>query len=78
MNRRAQLLDKDARDDSAPLDPVSFLDSYVKSNFPQTAAYPSEEQRANGVVAMSNGDQLDFKKIKKPGSGTSYDRPQVN
>lgn len=78
MDRRKQLLDTDARNDADDLDPVSFLDNYIRSNFPQTAAYPSEEQRANGVVAMSDEDQLDFNKIKKPGLGTSYDRPQVN
>lgn len=78
MDRRQQLLDRDVRRESDPLDPVSFLDLYLESNFPQTSAYPSKEQKENGVVAVSSGDQLDFKKIKKLGSGTSYDRPQVS
>jgi hypothetical protein len=77
MNRRQQLLDRDARNDADDLDPTSFLDSYIESNFPQTSAYPSEEQKANGVVATSDESQLDFRKKRNPGSGTSYDRPQV-
>jgi len=78
MDRRQQLLDRDVRREADDLDPISFLDSYIESNFPQTSAYPSEDQRANGVVAMSSDNQLDFKKKRNPGSGTSYDRPQVN
>lgn len=78
MDRRQQLLDRDVRRESDPLDPVSFLDLYLESNFPQTAAYPSKEQKENGVVSTFDENKLDFKKKQNPGSGTSYDRPQVN
>jgi|TARA_R110002126_G_scaffold10363_2_gene47174 hypothetical protein len=78
MDRRQQLFDRDVRKDSEPLDPISFLDNYVASNFPQTSAYPSKEQRENEVTPSTEENELNFKKAKKIPSGTSYDRPQVS
>ena len=77
MDRKSQLKDRDVRGDAAPLDPVSFLDLYVKSNFPQTSAIPSQEQKQLGVAPSNEDTELKFKK-KMPTSGTSYDRPQVS
>ncbi len=77
MDRRSQLLDRDVRNDSDSLDPVSFLDLYINSNFPQTSAMPSKEQREQGVVPSNDENQLNSKK-KMPTSGIGYDRPQVS
>jgi hypothetical protein len=78
MDRRQQLFDRDVRKESEPLDPVSFLDMYVQSNFPQTSPMPSEEQKQTGVMPSVEENGLNFKKAKKFSSGTSYDRPQLS
>lgn len=71
--REQQLRERDVRRIAPELDPVSFLDAYVASNFPQTAAFRSEEQKELGV--MPQGDKGDVNYKKKPLSGTSFDNP---
>jgi hypothetical protein len=78
MDRRQQLLDRDVRKEADELDPISFLDSYIESNFPQTSAYPSKDQKEMGVTPATEENGLNFNKAKKFSSGTSYDRPQLN
>lgn len=73
MERIDQLKDKDVRQDAPSIDPTSFLDLYVKSNFPQTAAIPSKEQRELGIFPPTA--QNDVKLNKKPTSGTGFDNP---
>jgi hypothetical protein len=76
MDRRQQLFDQDVRKTAPSLDPVSFLDMYVQSTFPQTAALPSAEQRERGVVPQMEVKDVNLQ--KKIPSGTQFDRPQVS
>lgn len=71
--REQQLRERDVRKTAPMLDPASFLAMYIESNFPQTSALPSEEQRMMGVTPQE--DVADVKYMKKPLSGTSYDNP---
>ena len=75
MDRRQQLFDQDVRKTAPSLDPVSFLDLYVSSNFPQTAALPSKEQSERGVTPQMEVKDVNLQ--KKIPSGTQFDRPQV-
>jgi len=59
------------------VDPNEFLRRYLASNFPQTAAIASKQQRETEVAPMLPGEN-DLKSIKKPLSGTQYDKPGVN
>jgi hypothetical protein len=76
MDRQQQLRDQDVRRDAPDLDPVSFLDMYVQSNFPQTVALPSQQQKEQGMVPQTNMKDVNLQ--KKVPSGTQFDRPQVN
>jgi hypothetical protein len=78
MDRRQQLLDRDVRKESEGLDPISFLDDYLESNFPQTSSYPSEDQKRSVVSTSNEENELNFRQNKKFPSGTSYDRPQLS
>jgi hypothetical protein len=71
--RQQQLKEKDVRHESPELDPNFFLAAYLKSNFPQTAAYQSDEQKNYGIIAQPNVDGVEYN--KKPRSGTSFDNP---
>lgn len=71
--REEQLRERDVRKTAPLLDPSSFLALYISSNFPQTAALPSEEQKLLGVMPQGAGEDVNYK--KKPLSGTSYDNP---
>ena len=71
--RQQQLKEKDVRHESPDLDPNFFLAAYLKSNFPQTAAYQSDEQKSYGIIAQPNVDGVEYN--KKPRSGTSFDNP---
>lgn len=71
--REQQLREKDVRRTAPELDPMSFLSLYIKSTFPQTAALPSAEQKALGVMPQAKTEGVDYK--KKPPSGTSFDNP---
>ena len=74
MNIRSQqLLERDVRKLSPDLDPGSFLQFYIASNFPQTSALPSPEQISSGVSEDQGIDTL--KLMKKPLSGTKFDNP---
>ena len=46
---------------------------YLASNFPQTAAMPSKEQKES-QLPMNNTEDI-LKSMKKPLSGTSFDNP---
>jgi hypothetical protein len=71
--REQQLREHDVRRTAPELDPSSFLALYLESNFPQTAAYPSAEQKLLGVMPQAETEGVNYK--KKPLSGTSYDNP---
>lgn len=71
--REQQLRERDVRRIAPELDPVSFLDAYVASNFPQTAAFKSDEQREDGIMPQAETGGVNYK--KKPLSGTSFDNP---
>lgn len=68
-----RLRENDVRNDAPDLDPDTFLDLYLASNFPQTTAYLSDEQRSRGEKVQPGGDTVNY--MKKPPSGTSFDRP---
>lgn len=72
-SRQQQLLERDVRQLAPDTDPVGFLKLYIISNFPQTSALPSEEQR-NNLVPVNPEDNI-LKSMKKPLSGTKYDNP---
>jgi hypothetical protein len=71
--REEQLRERDVRKTAPLLNPSSFLELYIASNFPQTAALPSEKQQLLGVMPQASGEDVNYK--KKPLSGTSYDNP---
>ena len=71
--REQQLKERDVRRVAPDLDPLSFLDLYVASNFPQTASRPSPEQKLLGVVPQNDSESVKYN--KKPLSGTSFDNP---
>ena len=71
--RQQQLKEHDVRRTAPELDPSSFLAMYMKSNFPQTAAHRSPEQKLEGVFPQSDSNDVNYK--KKPLSGTSFDNP---
>lgn len=68
-----RLRERDVRKDAPQLRAEDFLRLYLESNFPQTASYPSKEQKEQKVVVQPKQDTLDY--VKKPQSGTSFDRP---
>jgi hypothetical protein len=72
-SRQEQLAERDVRKDTPDLDPNEFLRLYLSSNFPQTAAFQSAEQRERGVIPQDQMDDVIYK--KKPPSGTSFDNP---
>lgn len=75
MNRFDQLKERDVRKTAPDLDPVSFLDLYVASTFPQTSAIPSKQQLDVGITPQGSMEDVQFKKIR---SGTGFDNPAVN
>ena len=74
MNTREQhLRERDVRRNVPTIDPESFMQAYINSNFPQTASLPSRMQE-QGLVPVNN--QQDALKLqKKPLSGTQFDNP---
>ena len=76
-HREQQLRDRVIRNDVPGVDPNEFLRRYLASNFPQTASIASKQQRETEVAPMLPGEN-DLKSIKKPLSGTQYDKPGVN
>lgn len=68
-----RLRENDVRNDAPDLNPDEFLKAYLASNFPQTAAFLSDEQRERGQQMQSEDDTVNY--MKKPPSGTSFDRP---
>lgn len=71
--REQQLRERDVRRTAPDLDPSSFLSLYLASNFPQTSAHPSKEQKLLGVLPQEETKGVNYN--KKPLSGTSYDNP---
>ncbi len=68
-----RLRENDVRRAAPELSTDEFLRLYLASNFPQTAAFPSEEQRERGTFLQPQDDAINYK--KKTPSGTSFDRP---
>jgi len=75
MNRIDQLREHDVRKIAPELDPVSFLDLYVQSNFPQTVSHRSKEQKEAGMYPQGAVEDVQFKKIR---SGTGFDNPALS
>ena len=71
--RQRQLRERDVRKLAPELDANTFMRLYMESNFPQTAAFPSQQQLEQGV--NTNNLQDPIKLAKKPLSGTKYDNP---
>lgn len=71
--RQQQLRERDVRKLAPDLDANTFMQLYIASNFPQTAALPSSEQLERGVDVNNQSDTLNL--MKKPLSGTKYDNP---
>jgi hypothetical protein len=75
MNQvKKQLQERDVKLEAPMQNPVDFMRRYLASNFPQTAAMPSVDQKAMQVPAASNDKGLKLE-MKKPLSGTSFDNP---
>jgi hypothetical protein len=72
-NIQHRLLENDVRKDAPDLAADEFLRLYLESNFPQTASYPSTEQKEQRATMQPQGDAINY--MKKPQSGTSFDRP---
>jgi hypothetical protein len=68
-----RLRENDVRRAAPELSSDEFLRLYLASNFPQTAAFPSAEQRERGVTMQPEDDAINYK--QKTPSGTSFDRP---
>jgi len=71
--RQQQLTERDVRHESPEINPTFFLQSYLRSNFPQTVDHPSPEQQKYGVFPQPDSKGIEYS--KKPLSGTSYDNP---
>tara|TARA_R100001224_G_C3947707_1_gene124581 strand:+ start:271 stop:504 length:234 start_codon:yes stop_codon:yes gene_type:complete len=68
-----QLRERDVRKYAPEQNPVDFMHRYLMSNFPQTSAMPSKEQKE--LATPMNNDENILKSMKKPLSGTSFDNP---
>lgn len=68
-----RLRENDVRNDAPELNADEFLRLYLNSNFPQTVAFLSDEQRSRGQQMQPETDTVNY--MKKPPSGTSFDRP---
>lgn len=73
--REQQLREQDVRKFAPDMNPSEFLRRYLVSNFPQTAAIPSREQKETVMPIYSEQNDLKFK--QKPLSGIQYDKPGV-
>jgi len=71
--RQRQLRERDVRKLSPELNADTFMQLYMESNFPQTAALPSPQQIQRGLDSSNQAN--DLKLMKKPLSGTKYDNP---
>ncbi|OUW91489.1 MAG: hypothetical protein CBD94_01865 [Gammaproteobacteria bacterium TMED234] len=71
--RNRELKERDVRRDAPEQNPVDFMHRYILSNFPQTSAIPSKEQKES-MLPMNTQDN-GLKLMKKPLSGTSFDNP---
>lgn len=71
--RQQQLRERDVRKLAPDLNPNAFMQMYLESNFPETSAYPSQQQLERGVDVNNQADTL--KLMKKPLSGTKFDNP---
>jgi len=76
-SRERQLQERDVRKESPEQSPVDFMRRYLASNFPQTMAMPSMEQKQN-PMPISNLVENTLNLKQKPLSGTKYDDPGVS
>ena len=72
--RQKQLRERDVRKLSPELNADTFMQLYMESNFPQTAALPSPQQVQRGFENQQLADSLKLKQTK-PKTGTGYDNP---
>ena len=75
--RQQQLRERDVRKLSPELNAANFMQMYMESNFPQTAALPSAQQMQRGFDNQPLADSLKLKQTK-PKTGTGYDNPGLS
>lgn len=68
-----KLKEQDVRDKYDDLQPNAFLSAYIKSNFPQTIALASSEQKKQLERGQMPAQPVNY--MKKPSSGISFDNP---
>lgn len=68
-----KLKEVDLRDHFEELNPNKFLSSYLASNFPQTIAHPSKQQKEQLKQGQMPSQPVNY--MKKPSSGISFDSP---
>lgn len=68
-----KLKEVDLRDHFEEQNPTNFLSAYLKSNFPQTIAHPSKEQKEQLARGQMPAQPVNY--MKKPSSGISFDNP---
>lgn len=73
MDRAKALRERDVRQFAPQTNSVDFLGRYLASNFPETAAIPSQDQRDLLMQARTKEDGLKY--MQKPRQGTAYDNP---
>lgn len=68
-----KLKEQDVRDQYEDLQPNAFLSAYIKSNFPQTIALASTDQKKQLERGQMPAQPVNY--MKKPANGTSFDNP---
>ena len=71
--RQRHLIERDVRKLAPENEPASFLALYLASNFPETIALPSPDQKEGLVREVV--DEGNLKYMKKPLSGPQFDNP---
>lgn len=68
-----KLKEKDLREQYEELQPNAFLSAYIQSNFPQTVALASKEQKKQLERNQLPAQPVNY--MKKPSNGISFDNP---
>ena len=71
-----KLKEKDVREQYDDLQPNAFLNAYIHSNFPQTIALASAEQKKQLERGQMPAQPINY--MKKPSNGISFDNPASN
>lgn len=68
-----KLKELDVREGFEGQNPNKFLALYLVSNFPQTIAHPSKQQKEQLERGQTPAQPVNY--MKKPSSGISFDNP---